>query len=455
MRTVFIISLFLTLFHIISMSAKAQQKISPIDAYVQYGLENNLVLKQKNISLEQALMALKMANGMFAPSVTLLGNYINGTGGRSISFPVGDLLNPVYATLNQLTASQNFPTIENVNTNFFPRDFYDVRARTSMPLLNTDLIYNRRIKEGQVRLQEMEVKIYQRELIRNIKIAYFNYLSTRESLSIYESAMERANEGKRVNESLLANGKGLPAYILRSESEIEIIKGQLVDAEQNAENAKMYLNFLLNRESSSEIDTGFTPDLSNVIALLNREASAQQREELIQLQHALDINQQVVKMNKLFWSPRVSGFIDLGAQAENLEYNLNARYQLTGLQLEMPLFAGLNNKQKINQSELQIKNTELNLKLVRQQLHLAANVSLNSLISTYQNYQTTLRQVEAARSYQRLIEKGYKEGLNTFLEAVDARNQLTSAELLLRLNLYKVLIAEASLERETASYQLN
>ena len=160
-------------------------------------------------------------------------------------------------------------------------------------------------------------------------------------------------------------------------------------------------------------------------------------------------------MNKLFWSPRLSGFIDLGAQAENLEYNRNARYQLTGLQLEIPLFAGFNNKQKINQSELQIKNSELNLQMVRQQLHMAANVSLNTLISSYQNYQTAIRQVEAARSYQRLIEKGYKEGLNTFLEAVDARNQLTSAELLLRLNLYKVLIAEAGLERETASYQLN
>jgi outer membrane protein TolC len=93
--------------------------------------------------------------------------------------------------------------------------------------------------------------------------------------------------------------------------------------------------------------------------------------------------------------------------------------------------------------------------MVRQQLHMVANVSLNALISSYQNYQTAIRQVEAARSYQRLIEKGYKEGVNTFLEAVDARNQLTSAELLLRLNLYKVLIAEASLERETASYQLN
>lgn len=455
MKTVFIIPLLPLFFALSCIPLKAQEKISPVDEYIRYGLENNLVLKQKSITLEQAMLALKTANGMFAPSITLLGNYTNGTGGRSISFPVGDLLNPVYSTLNQLTASQNFPTIENVNTNFFPRDFYDVRARTSMPLFNTDLIYNRKIKDGQVLLQEMEVRIYRRELIRNIKIAYFNYLSARESITIYESAMERANEGKRVNESLLANGKGLPAYILRSESEIETIKGQLTEAERNADNAKMYLNFLLNRDASAEIETDFIPDLSNIKTTLARETGAQQREELIQLEQVLDINQQVVKMNKLFWSPRVSGFIDLGAQAENLEYNRNARYQLTGLQLEMPLFAGFNNKQKISQSELQIKNAELNLQLVRKQLNMAANVSLNALISAWQNYQSSLRQLEAARSYQRLIEKGYKEGLNTFLEAVDARNQLTGAELLLRLNLYKVLIAEAGLERETASYQLN
>jgi outer membrane protein TolC len=455
MRTVFTFCSFLALWLLFSMPLKAQEKESALDGYVRYGLENNLVLKQKNITLEQALLSLKMANGMFAPSITLLGNYTNGTGGRSISFPVGDLLNPVYSTLNQLTASQNFPTIENVNTNFFPRDFYDVRARTSMPVFNTDLIYNRKIKDGQVRLQEMEVRVYQRELVRNIKIAYYNYRSARESLTIYESALGRAIEGKRVNESLLANGKGLPAYILRSESEIESIKGQLAEAGRNTENAKMYFNFLLNREAGAEIETDFTPDISKVNTLPAQETGARQREELIQLQHALDINQQVVKMNKLFWSPRLSGFIDLGAQAENLEYNRNARYQLTGLQLEMPLFAGFNNKQKINQSELQLKNGELNLQLVRQQLQLAANVSLNTLSSAYQNYQTALKQLEAARSYQRLIEKGYKEGLNTFLEAVDARNQLTGAELQLRLNLYKVLIAEAGLERETASYPLN
>lgn len=431
------------------------QSPNALDSYVRQGLERNIVVQQKSISLEKAMLSLKMANGMFAPSVSLLGNFTSGEGGRSISFPIGDIMNPVYTTLNQLTASDQFPQLENVNTNFFPRNFYDVRARTSMPLLNTDLIYNKKIKGQQVLLQEYEVQVYQRELVRNIKVAYFNYLSAREGVVIYRSALNRAQEGKRVNESLLANGKGLPAYVLRSQGEIENIKAQLVDAERQVENARLYFNFLLNREGAEEINTDFVPELSTVTTLLAEDAVPTQREELLQIKTAQELNQQVLKMNRLFWAPRVSGFVDLGVQAENLEYSSKANYYLYGFQLEMPLFAGFTNRHKISQSRLDVRNAELNVDQVNRQLRLSTEVSRNALVSAFQNYQSALKQLEAAQSYQRLIEKGYKEGVNTFIEAVDARNQLTSAELLVRVNLYRVLVAEASLERETASYPLN
>ena len=431
------------------------QSPDALDSYVRQGLERNIVVQQKSISLEMALLSLKMANGMFAPSVSLLGNFTSGEGGRSISFPIGDIMNPVYTTLNQLTASDQFPRMENVNTNFFPRNFYDVRARTSMPLLNTDLIYNKKIMGQQVLLQEYEVQVYQRELVRNIKVAYFNYLSAREGVVIYQSALTRAQEGKRVNEALLANGKGLPAYVLRSQAEIENIKAQLVDAERQVENGRLYFNFLLNREGTEEINTDFVPELSTVTTLLAEDAVPTQREELLQIKTAQELNQQVLKMNKLFWAPRVSGFVDLGAQAENMEYSSKANYYLYGFQLEMPLFSGFTNRHRISQSRLDVRNAELNVDQVNRQLRLSTEVSRNALVSAFQNYQSALKQLEAAQSYQRLIEKGYKEGVNTFIEAVDARNQLTSAELLVRVNLYRVLVAEASLEREMASYPLN
>lgn len=438
----------------LAVTASAQTP-SVLDSYVRHGLEHNIVVQQKNISLEKAMLSLKIANGMFAPSVSMLGNFTSGDGGRSINFPIGDIMNPVYATLNQLTASDRFPQLENINTNFFPRNFYDVRARTSMPLVNTDLIYNKKIRGQQVLLQEYEVQIYQRELVRNIKVAYFNFLSAREGVVIFQSALSRAQEGKRVNESLLANGKGLAAYVLRSQSEIENIKAQLVDAERQVENARLYFNFLLNRDGNEEIATDFVPDLTTATAALAEGGTPEQREELLQVKTARELNEQVLKMNRLFWTPRISGFVDLGAQSENLEYNSQANYYLYGFQLEVPLFAGFNNRHKISQSRLEVKNSELNVDQVNRQLHLSTEVSRNALVSAYQNHQSARQQLEAAQSYQRLIEKGYKEGVNTFIEAVDARNQLTSAELLVRVNLYRVLVAEASLERETASYPLH
>jgi outer membrane protein len=422
----------------------------PLDGYIEAGLKNNLVLQQKNIALDKALLALKVANGMFSPSLTLLGNYTTGDGGRSISFPVGDLLNPVYSTLNQMTGTDNFPTIENVNQNFFPRDFYDVRARASMPILNTDLIYNRKIKAQQTLLQEAEVAVYKRELIRNIKVSYYNYLAAQQGVLIYKSALARAEEGKRVNESLLENGKGLPAYILRSQSELENTKAQLADAERQVENAQLYFNFLLNRDAAAEILT--QESVLNVDeSTLN---TTQNREELLQLQTATHIQQDVQEMTRLFWMPRISGFLDLGAQGEQMKYNRNANYYLLGVQLEVPLFAGFTNRHKIAQSRLDVKSVDLTLQQTTRQLNLGLETSRNALLSAQQNYRSSQKQLEAAQSYQRLIEKGYKEGANTFIESVDARTQLTGAQLQLALNQYRVLIAMANLERETASFPL-
>ncbi len=455
MRTLFIRTL-LTLSLISLLPGVKLNAQQALNEYIETGLKNNIVLQQKNISLEKAMLSLKIANGMFSPSFNILGNFINGVGGRSISFPVGDLLNPVYSTLNQLTSTDNFPQIENVKTNFLPQEFYDVRARASMPIFNTDLIYNRKIRQQQTLLQEFEVTIYKRELIRNIKVAYFTYLGAREGVSIYHSALTRAIEGKRVNESLLTNGKGLPAYVLRSESEIENIRAQLTDAERQVENAQLYINFLLNRNPEEAIITTYSAenDLLKASLLIQEPVSVQKREELMQIETLKNMNENILSMNKLFWSPKVSGFVDMGAQAENLKYNTNANYYLVGVQLDMPLFAGFTNLHKISQSRLEIKNTDLSIQLVNRQLNMSTQITKNALVSAYQNYQSAQKQLEAAQSYQRLIEKGYKEGVNTFIEAVDARNQLTSAQLLVTLNQYRVLIAETNLERETAGYVL-
>ena len=89
---------------------------SILDEYIEMGFQQNIVLQQKSISAEKALLSLQSAQSLYQPTLAFQGGYQTGEGGRSISFPVGDMLNPVYATLNQLTKSAAFPQISNVET---------------------------------------------------------------------------------------------------------------------------------------------------------------------------------------------------------------------------------------------------------------------------------------------------------------------------------------------------
>ena len=91
-----------------------------LENYIKEGIANNIVLNQKKISLEKAMYSLKTATSLFFPSINLEGDYTSGEGGRNISIPVGDMLNPVYSTLNLLTQSNSFPQLDNVKIKFFP-----------------------------------------------------------------------------------------------------------------------------------------------------------------------------------------------------------------------------------------------------------------------------------------------------------------------------------------------
>ena len=429
---------------------------SVLEAYIDEGMQHNLVLKRKNISLDKALLALKTAKSMYQPSVALQASYSTATGGRSISLPLGDLMNPVYATLNQLTNSQNFPMLKNESINFLPKNYYDAKVRTTVPIINTDIIYNRKINEQQVTLQEFEVQTYERELIKNIKSAYFNFLNARQAVKIYQSALRLAEESKRVNERLLESGKGLHAYVLRSNSEIEQVRAQVTQAVQQQVNARLYFNSLLNRDGETAIDTAYDADdaLSKATILLQSAPEISGREELKSLQQVIGINENVIKMNKKFSIPKISGFLDLGSQAEQMRFNNQSRYAMVGLQFDLPIYSGNRNRIKVKQSQLELADASLNREYIKRQLQVSSNVAKNNLLASWQTYQSSLKQLESASSYQRLIDKGYQAGTNTYIETIDARNQLTGAQLSTLVNKYNVLLAAAELERETAAYPL-
>src|SRR5699024_4971122 len=136
------------------------------------------------------------AKGLFYPRIGLQAGYTTADGGRSIALPIGDMLNGVYTTLNDLTQTQKFPQLENQNINFLPKNFYDVKLHTEIPIINTQLHYNKEIKSQKVQLSQYELIIYKRKLVAKVKSGYYQYLQTLDAIKIYQSALHLANENK-------------------------------------------------------------------------------------------------------------------------------------------------------------------------------------------------------------------------------------------------------------------
>jgi outer membrane protein len=437
---------------VLILIASVTQAQSLLDDYVREGLRSNLALQQKNLSLKQAEQSLQIARTYFLPSVTLLSDYTSGAGGRSISIPVGDLLNPVYASLNQMTQSDAFPQIENVSQNFFPKNFYDAKIRTSLPLINSDIHINKTIQEQQVMLRQYEVDVFKRQLVLDIKTAYYNLVSAEAGVKIYESALALVKKNVEVNESLLRNGKTLPANVLRSKSEAERVKADLHSGRNKVVNARNYFNFLLNRDLSAEVNTTETniPEYAAIPADTTTERH--QREEIQMLQTVREINHASLRMAKFNRLPKLSAFLDLGSQASDWQFNDHSRYYLVGVQFSLPLFNGFRNNITIRQNSLEIEKAGQNLTNTQRQLELSTTVAKNDYQTSIQNLKASHEQFKAAQSYFNLVERGYREGVNSLIEYLDARNQLTSSELQQNLRQFEMLTAQARLERETASY---
>ena len=453
MKTVNIHYPILMLLLLLGKMTSAQESI--LDTYIRQGLDSNLVLVEKDLSLKKAMNGLEVARSMFLPNITFDLTYSHADGGRSIDLPVGDMLNPVYATLNQLTNSQNFPQIANEKINFLPKNYYDAKIRTAVPIINTDLKHNKTIREQVLKMSKQEIELYQRELVKDIKVAYFNYLSALDAVSIYKNAIGLANEGKRVNQKLLEAGKGLPAYVIRANAEIAQQESKLAEAEQQLLNAQYYFNALLNRSATAKIDAlavqesieGNSPETLSV--------EIEGREELKSLSDNIAIQETVLAMNKQVFVPKLSAFLDLGSQAEGLRVSSKSQYYMVGAQLSFPIFAGNRNRLKIQEGQIAVAEAENKLAQAKQKVELSANMAKNELVATQKNFESSKIQMDAAATYQRLIQRGFNEGVNTYLETIDARSQYTNAKLAHNIAAFKLLSAAAKFERETASYPLN
>jgi len=443
-----------------------------LDTYIRIGLDSNLALHQRNFDWQRAGLDLRRARSLFYPQAGFSSQYTLANGGRTQAIPVGDLLNNVYSTLNQLTASNKFPRVANQSIQFLPNDFHDTRVEVSLPLLNTDLLHNKEVSNATVDVRRAEYEVYRRDLVRSIRQAYYQYQQAGKAVDIYTAALALVKENRRVSEKFVENRMATREIVLRSQAQVSQVESSLIEAQNDRLNAAAYFNFLLNRsldypiQSDSTLIDGPTPGNDQPGDQVHGQGepgdgftpatgSTTGREELSRLKSYRQILQSNLKWDRNYLIPQLNAFYDIGYQGYGIHLNSTQFYQLAGIQLNWTLFKANDNKYKIRQAQIDIDAVNEQYRQLTQQLTLEQQTAVNNYRSAFQALRALADETGSAREAYRLAERRFNEGQALQVELIDARTQMTNAEIRYSLGRLAVLNRAADLERATATYKFS
>ena len=396
--------------------------------YINQGLQSNQGLKQVKLDYAANLSALKEARGLFFPDLSLNARYTVADGGRTIEFPVGDMLNPVYSTLNLLTGTQAFPQIENQEFAFLRPREHETKMTLVQPIFNTDLIYNHGIRKQYTEIARIDVDRYKRELVREITKAYYDYQKAFNLVWLADTSISLVQENLRVSKSLFENDKVTIDAVYRSESELSKVEVQRAQAKNMLEASAAYFNFLLNRSLDAPIE--IFSDAPEPVVVSLEEASTmaiQNRDELEQIKQYQVLNQHVTSLHRGNNIPGIFGVVDYGFQGEEYNFTKDDDFMIASLVMRWDLFKGSANHFKVQQSQIEGEKLGELLIQTQQQIRLEVINHYYAVQAAYESIQSAQKQTRSALRAYELISRKYGEGQSSLLELIDARTSLTSA----------------------------
>src|SRR5207253_1270235 len=171
------------------------QRPDPLGQLVAEALRTNLGLEGERLAERRATAEVREARGLFFPSLGLQSRYSRLGGVPNI----GDLINPAYATLNQLAGAA-------------------------------------------------------RQLAADVQVAYLQDASARRAVEIYEATLVLVLENERVAERLLGAGSATPEAVFRARAERADVEQQLAEARERRLAASRALNRIVRRPLDAPVE---------------------------------------------------------------------------------------------------------------------------------------------------------------------------------------------------------
>ncbi|MCD6487498.1 MAG: TolC family protein, partial [Syntrophobacterales bacterium] len=304
-----------------------------------------------------------------------------------------------------------------------------------------------------VDLREMEKKRAILDVIRQVKVAYFNILLAKKFFTVADEAVK--NLESHVRDAQHFYDQGMIPYndLLKSKVALANAVQNRTRAETKVDMAVSSLNMLLSLDLNKKTEI---EDISNIASLsydlkdLTDEA-VRSRPELRALQIALQNADNAVRLAKSSYYPEVSLIGNYEQQGDNPGANNNDygnRYNASAtMQARWKFFEWGKTKADVRKYLHEKKAIAERLKGAKDSIELDVKNAFLNLQVSRKNICTAEESLGQAKENYRITNLQYQQQMTTSTEVLDARTFLSQAETNYYGALYGYMISEAELER--------
>lgn len=426
--------------------ASGQQ--ATLDGLVAEGLTANRKIRSTDRGVEAARAGVTAAGAARWPTVTLTARYSELQG----AIPnIGTLVNPAFSALNDLLGRTAFPTDLNLQ---FPQK-QETAIRVVQPVFNPAVGAGRLVARSALAAVVAGQSVERHGVAADIRRAYLGYLKARSLAALADSTAMLVAENVRVNEALVAAGKGTPDAVLRARADQAEVAQRQLDAGRLVDAARQRVNFLIDRPLDAPLELvedhalgiGIRGSASEAVA-----SAVGQRPELAQAEAGLGVARGQLKLARADAMPALALALDYGIQGDKYRLAANQDFAIGSMVLSWKLFSGGQLSARKRAASLEVERQQLETEQLARAVALEVTTAHAAAVAGERSLGVAgARLASALRSYE-LMRRRYGEGLAAPLELLDARTAYTAAAINAVLTQYEFFERCVELDRAAAWY---
>lgn len=392
------------------------QDILSLEECIKIGIENNLALQTKRNEIRKGQYALSENRARLLP-------VINGFAGFT------DNIKPPVS----VTDGSSYGVPYNV-TKTLP---YSANAgiQLQLPLYNQTLYTSMDVARIMDQLNRQGYEKAREELMMEISKLYYLGQTTNEQLEILKNNIGRLEELKNITEAFYDNGMAMDIDVKRVRINLDNMKVQYDNVQAmlvQQMNLLKYMmdypmekNFALERVQAEKLShtelTGLSENLYEIQMLESQKTLAEKQRKLIR--------------NGYIPSLSLSGNLSTSAFTDKARYwfqdNPSSKWYTSygvGVSLRVPIFDGLEKRNKIRKAEMDIENARLNLENTRKNLQTKYLNATNDLMNSERNFFKQKDNYLLAEDVYAVTIDRYKEGIASMTEVLQDEMRMSEAQ---------------------------